>query len=150
MACGVLDGILGQERTLGKTKKSRMWTLVNNNVWILDHSGFPGNSVVKNPPANAGDSSSIPGLGKSPGEENGNPGILAWRIPWTEEPGDYSPWGCRESDTPEHVHSMQWITHWDRGTLVTEDVNRGIWELSVLRSQFFCKPKTPPNIKSLF
>ena len=23
--------------------------------------------------------------------------ILAWRIPWTEEPG--SPWGCKESDT---------------------------------------------------
>ena len=30
--------------------------------------------------------------------------ILAWRIPWTEEPGDYNPWGCKESDTTEHVH----------------------------------------------
>ena len=29
--------------------------------------------VVKNPPANAGDSSSIPGSGRSPGEGNGNP-----------------------------------------------------------------------------
>ena len=27
--------------------------------------------------------------------------ILAWRIPWTEEPGGYSPWGCKESDTTE-------------------------------------------------
>ena len=26
--------------------------------------------------------------------------ILAWRIPWTEEPG-YSPWGRKELDTPE-------------------------------------------------
>ena len=34
--------------------------------------GFPGVSVVKNPPANAGDAGSIPGLGKSPGEGNGN------------------------------------------------------------------------------
>ena len=26
--------------------------------------------------------------------------ILAWRIPWTEEPGElYSSWGCKESDT---------------------------------------------------
>ena len=25
--------------------------------------------------------------------------ILAWRIPWTEETGGYSPWGRRESDT---------------------------------------------------
>ena len=24
--------------------------------------------------------------------------ILAWRIPWTEEPGGYSPWGHKESD----------------------------------------------------
>ena len=35
--------------------------------------GFPGGSVVKNPPANAGDLGSIPGLGRSPGEGNGNP-----------------------------------------------------------------------------
>ena len=25
--------------------------------------------------------------------------ILASRIPWTEEPGGYRPWGCKESDT---------------------------------------------------
>ena len=24
---------------------------------------------------------------------------LAWKIPWTEEPGGYSPWGHKESDT---------------------------------------------------
>ena len=38
--------------------------------------GFPGGSVVKNLPATAGDVeeiSSIPGLGRSPGEEHGNP-----------------------------------------------------------------------------
>ena len=29
--------------------------------------------------------------------------ILAWRIPWTEEPGSHSPWGCKESDTTEHT-----------------------------------------------
>ena len=32
---------------------------------------WPGDSVVKNPPTNAGDSGSIPGSGKSPGEGNG-------------------------------------------------------------------------------
>ena len=35
--------------------------------------GFPGGSVVKNLPVNAGDSGSIPGLGRSPAEGNGNP-----------------------------------------------------------------------------
>ena len=34
---------------------------------------FPGGSVVKNPPANAGDAGSVPGLGRSPGEANSNP-----------------------------------------------------------------------------
>ena len=34
---------------------------------------FPGDSVVKNPPANAGDTGSIPGLERYPGEGNGNP-----------------------------------------------------------------------------
>ena len=29
---------------------------------------------------------------------------IAWKIPWTEEPNRlYSPWGCKESDTTEHV-----------------------------------------------
>ena len=35
--------------------------------------GFPGASVVENPPANAGDVGLIHGLGRSPGEGNGNP-----------------------------------------------------------------------------
>ena len=31
--------------------------------------------------------------------------ILAWKIPWTEEPGRlYSPWGRKESDTTERLH----------------------------------------------
>ena len=41
------------------------------------YMGFPGGTVVKNPPANAGDkkdAGSIPGLGRSPGGGgNGNP-----------------------------------------------------------------------------
>ena len=32
--------------------------------------------------------------------------ILAWRIPWTEEPGGLHPWGHTESDTTERL-SMQ-------------------------------------------
>ena len=43
---------------------------------ILKHEGFLGGSVVKNLPANtgdAGDLSSIPGSGRSPGGGNGNP-----------------------------------------------------------------------------
>ena len=49
--------------------------------------GFPGDTVVKNPPANAGDAGSIPGLGRSPGEENSNSlQYSCLEIPWTQEP----------------------------------------------------------------
>ena len=49
--------------------------------------GFPGGSVVKNPPANAEYTSSIPVSEKSPGEGNNTHfSVLAWEIPWTEEP----------------------------------------------------------------
>ena len=54
-------------------------------------TGFPGGTVVKNLPANAGDerdSCSIPRLGRFPGEGIAtHSSVLAWRIPWTEEPG---------------------------------------------------------------
>ena len=50
--------------------------------------GFPGGSVIKNLPANAGDAGSVPGSGY-PLEEEMAPhsSILTWEIPGTEEPG---------------------------------------------------------------
>ena len=49
---------------------------------------IPGGSGGKESAYNAGDLDSIPGSGRSSGEGNGYPlSILAWRIPWTEEPG---------------------------------------------------------------
>ena len=50
--------------------------------------GFPGGSFMKEAACNVGDLGSIPGLGRSPGKGIAtHSGILAWRIPWTEEPG---------------------------------------------------------------
>ena len=50
--------------------------------------GFPGGSEGKASPCNVEDPGWIPGLGRSPGEGNGPySSILAWRIPWMEEPG---------------------------------------------------------------
>jgi len=34
-------------------------------------------------------------------------GILAWEIPRTEEPGGYSPRGCKELHTNEHTHILE-------------------------------------------
>ena len=49
----------------------------------------PGGSDSKESVCSEGDLGSIPGLGRAPGEENGNPysSILAWRMPGTGEPG---------------------------------------------------------------
>ena len=44
--------------------------LVNVSQRALPDKGFLGGSVVKNPPANAGDVGLIPGSGRSPGEGN--------------------------------------------------------------------------------
>ena len=62
--------------------------------------GFPGGSVVKNLPALQEPQESWVGSlgGEDPLEEGmaTHSTILAWRIPWTEEPGGaYSPWGRR-------------------------------------------------------
>ena len=66
---------------------------------------FPGGTVVKNPPVNAGDASSIPGSGRSPGEGNGNP--LQYYC--LENPMDRRDWqaivhGVAKSRTRQHAY----------------------------------------------
>ena len=65
-------------------------------------------ALVKNPPANIGDardSGLIPGLGRSPGEGNGNPLQYSCLKNSTEDIVGYSPWDGKESDTTEHAHN---------------------------------------------
>ena len=58
-------------------------------VYINTCGGFPGGSVVKNLPANAGDQRFDPWVGKIPWRRKWQTysSILAWEIPWAEEPG---------------------------------------------------------------
>ena len=67
---------------------------------VLQTSGLPWWLSGKESAADAGDMGSTPGLGRSPGEGNGNPlrypfflffSTPRWEISWTEEPGGYSP-----------------------------------------------------------
>ena len=61
-----------------------------NFYFILEYTG---GSVVKNPLANAGDVGSIPGLGNPLEKAMATySNILAWRIPWTEQPGGVQVW----------------------------------------------------------
>jgi len=61
--------------------------------------------LVKTLPANAGNATaggSIPGSEDPREQETAAPfNVSAWRIPWTQEPGGYSPWSHEESDTTE-------------------------------------------------
>ena len=72
--------------------------------------GFPGDSVVKNPPASAGDigdAGSIPGWGRSPGEGNGSP----LQYSCLGNPMDRGIWQAtvhgvtKESDTTEQLRA---------------------------------------------
>ena len=61
---------------------------LNNILLYIFCSGFPGGSVVKNPPTNTGDS--VRSLGREdPLKEEiaTHSSILAWEVPLTEEPG---------------------------------------------------------------
>ena len=50
--------------------------------------GSPGGSAVEKPPADAAHVDSVPGLGGSLEKEMAaHCSILAWKIPWTKEPG---------------------------------------------------------------
>ena len=73
--------------------------------------GFPRGSVRKNLPAivgDAGDVGLIPGLGRSSRGGNGNPlQFLAWRIPWTEEPGWATVHGVTKSGTQLSTHAKK-------------------------------------------
>ena len=53
---------------------------------LLLFRGFPGGSDGKESACNAGDPGLILGLGRFPGEDTPS-NTLAWRIPYTEEPG---------------------------------------------------------------
>ena len=61
-----------------------MYMYINGLPWLL--SSKESTCSI----GDAGDAVLIPGSGRYPGEGNGNltySTILAWRIPWTEEPG---------------------------------------------------------------
>ena len=63
-------------------------------------------SVGKETACNAGDPGLIPGLGRSPGEENGNPLQCSCLGNVTDSLMGYSPWGHKEPDTTERLHSL--------------------------------------------
>ena len=78
---------------------------------VIINEDFPGGSMVKNPPTNAGDMGSIPGLGRSPGIGNSN--LLQYSC--LGNPMDIGAWQAivhgvtKEPNTTEHARKQHTI-----------------------------------------
>ena len=73
---------------------------MDNKLFLRKSGDFPGGSDGKASVYNVGDPGSVLGLGRSPGEGNGNP----LQYSCLENPMDCSLPGCKESDTTERLH----------------------------------------------
>ena len=74
---------------------------------MLYNEGFPGGSDGKASARNVGEPGLIPGLGRSPGEGNGNPlqySCLENSLDGLKSLVGYSPWGRKESERTERLH----------------------------------------------
>ena len=88
--------ILGLFNSGFKSPHPKFWKALK-----FSFMGFPGGSDGKESACSPGDLSLISGLGRSPGKPTPvatHSSILAWRIPWTEEPGRLQSMGSQELD----------------------------------------------------
>ena len=87
-------------------------------MWLLalasPFQGFPNDTRVNSLPANAADKETqVSSLGQEDSLEQAmatHSSILAWRIPWTEEPGGLQPIGLHRVDTIEVSLHAQYLS----------------------------------------
>ena len=108
---GGVGSVLGQ----GINVPHPMWC-GQKNIWNWD---FAGGWVLKNLPASAGDAGLLPGLGRSPGEGNGNP----LQYSWLENPIDR---GACQAIIHGVAKSPAWLS--DRTRTTKYEIKQ--WELS--------------------
>ena len=74
--------------------------------------GFPGGIVLKNPPANAGYArvaGLIPGLEDPLEEKMATYSTIPGKFHGQRSLAGYSPWGCKELDMTEHIHTHTYM-----------------------------------------
>ena len=119
-----------------------------SNLFIFHTSyNHPGGSDGKESILNVGDLCLIPGLGRSPGEGQGNP--LQYSCSenphWQRSLAGYSPWGRKELDKTEWLSTAHTHTHnhhnWRKFTQEITKPGKNIWYFSLYRSYsfFICK-----------
>ena len=106
--------------------------------------GFLGVSVVKNPPANAGDESSIPGLGRSPTKGHGNP---LW-YSCLENPTDRGAWQATVKQLSMHTCRWAWLIYMRSCVCVRQQASRGnnFSMFSFRKEDGTCKPGNSLNV----
>ena len=100
-------------RHIGFSLGHRLWSAGLAGPWHMGSQGFPGSVVLKTPPANAGNTGNagdaVQSLGRDDPleKEMATPSsVLAWEIPWTEEPGGLQSMGlCRIRHDSTHRYT---------------------------------------------
>ena len=88
--------ILLKYMLLGEKSQAEKETILYDSTYVM---GFLGISVSKESACSAGDTGLIPGSRRTPGEGYAtHSSILAWRIPWIEEPGGLRSIGLQDLD----------------------------------------------------
>ena len=120
-----------------RSEKVKAWTMKNG--WRMD------GSLVKSLPANAGNRSSVPGSGKSLEKEMAtHSSILAWEIPWTEDPGGLQSVGLQESD-------MTWQLNSNKSGQRLKGFFMSKWaEIRVVWKSYLEAMSAPPNKLSAY
>ena len=84
-------------------ENSAFYIIYSKYILYISDGGFPGDTMVKNLPAKAGDTrlaGQISGLGRLPGEGTG-PAFWPGKSHGQRSLEGYSPWGCKELDMTE-------------------------------------------------
>ena len=74
-------------------------------ISVLGQLGFPSGSVVKNPPASAGDAGSVHGSGRSPREGHGN----SLQCSYMGDPMDRGAWRATVHGLVKSWTQLKWI-----------------------------------------
>ena len=154
--------------------KNQLWNGIDFEItYTLEPvtlSGFPGGSVVKKPPANAGDTGLIPGLGRPPRGGHGDPilSFLPGKSHGERSLAGSSPWGHKEQDMTSWLNNYNMMLCSTRKLRLAGDRSRMAWvswrhgsELPLegviqqrrRTSHYFLWPKLPwwpPSLSLLF
>ena len=105
-------------------------------MWATDSlKAFPGGSVIRTPPGNAGDKGSIPGSGRAPGKGNGNPLQYSCLGKFHGQRVGYSPWGRKRighnlATQQQHGQSKGFQCH--NFTLLQSKAPSLLWDVNIL------------------